>query len=99
MKLILVMATAPNCKKNSERARLRRAHHLEHNKEDAEWSKTLESNRYPKCVGKNLFDDCPREILDAVPSTCKSCPQYVPSIDERRERMRKLMAEMKKNKV
>ena len=92
------MATAPNCKRNSERARLRRAHHLEHNKEESEWSKKLASNKYPKCVGKNLFDDCPEEVFDKVPSTCKSCPQYVPSREERVERMRQLMAEMQKGK-
>lgn len=38
------MGSASNCKKNVERARMRRAHHLEHNKEEAERSKTLESN-------------------------------------------------------
>lgn len=89
------MATAPNCNKNAQRARMRRAHHLEHNKEDEKWSKTLESNRYPKCVGKNIFEDCPAEVTDTVPSTCKSCPQYTPSIDERKERMLKLMSEVK----
>ena len=93
------MATAPNCNKNAERARLRRAHHLGHNKEESEWSKKLASNKYPKCVGKNLFDDCPTEIEGTSPPlSCKSCPQYVPSIDERKERMRKLMDEMGKPK-
>ncbi|MFH1127608.1 MAG: hypothetical protein V1718_05865 [archaeon] len=92
------MATAPNCNKNSERARLRRAHHLGHNKEETDWSKKLDSNKYPKCVGKGLFEDCPDEISDEVPTGCKSCPQYVPSVDERKERMLKLMAEMKSNK-
>ena len=89
------MATAPNCKKNSERARLRRAHHLEHNKEELEWSKKLDSNKYPKCVGKNLFEDCPTEVNDYVPSICKSCPQYIPSREDMKGRMRKLMEEMK----
>lgn len=92
------MATAPNCNKNAQRARLRRAHHLGHNKEDAEWSKKLASNKYPTCVGKNLFDDCPGEVGDVVPSGCRSCPQYVPSVDERRERMLKLMSEIKLKK-
>ncbi len=90
-----ILATAPNCNKNAERARLRRAHHLGHNKEKSEWSKTLDSNKYPKCVGKNLFEDCPTKVPEVAPSTCKSCPQYIPSIDERKERMRKLMEVMK----
>ena len=88
------MATAPDCNKNAQRARLRRAHHLGHNKDESEWSKKLDSNKYPKCVGKNLFEDCPTKVPEVAPSTCKSCPQYVPSIDERKERMRKLMEVM-----
>lgn len=93
------MATAPNCKKNSERARLRRSHHLGHNKEDAEWSKKLDSNKYPKCVGKKIFDDCPDTLEDKTspPSGCKSCPQYVPTVDERKKRMQELLAIMKKS--
>ncbi len=91
-----LMATAPNCNKNAKRARMRRAGHLEHNKEEAEWSKTIKANKYPKCVGKNLFDNCPTEISETIPPTCKSCPQYIPSMDERKERMRKLMEEVKK---
>lgn len=92
------MATAPNCNKNKERARIRRAGHLEHNKEEAEWAKNLESSKYPHCVGKNLFDDCP-ESLDETnnpPSGCRSCPQYVPSIEERKKKMQELMSLMKK---
>lgn len=90
------MPTAPDCNKNAQRARMRRAGHLEHNKEEEEWAKKLNSSKYPACVGKNLFDDCPTEITETVPSSCKSCPQYVPTVDERKERMRQLMEEMKK---
>ncbi|MFH1126826.1 MAG: hypothetical protein V1718_01820, partial [archaeon] len=94
--LILFMATAPDCNKNSQRARMRRVCHLEHNKVEEEWAKKLKSSKYPRCVGTNLFDDCPTEITDTISSTCKSCPQYVPSVDDKKERMRKLMEEMKK---
>lgn len=92
------MAQAPNCGKIAARARLRRSHHIGQNKEDAAWNKTLESNKYPKCVGKKLFEDCP-EALDGVsntPHTCKICSQYVPTKEERRARMMKLMAEIKR---
>lgn len=60
-----------------------------------EYSKTRDSDKYPMCVGKKIFDDCPKIVPETVPSTCKSCPQYMPSIAEQKERMRKLMEEMK----
>jgi len=81
--------------KYAEKVRLRRAHHLEYNREEAKYSKTRDSNKYPMCVGKKIFDDCPKKVPETVPSTCKSCPQYVPSIDEQKERIRKLMGEVK----
>lgn len=92
------MATAPNCNKNKERARMRRSGHLEHNKEEDEWAKKLSSNKYPHCIGKKIFDDCPEELEDTntPPSGCRSCPQYVPSIEERKKKMRELMNLMKR---
>ena len=90
------MPGAPNYKKHRQKVHLNSTHHIKDDKEHAKWSKTLETNKYPKCVGKKLFEDCP-EALDDVsnpPRTCKICSQYSPTKEERRERMRALMAEM-----
>ena len=95
------MAQAPNCGKIAARARLRRSHHLGQNKEDTAWNKTLETSKYPKCVGKKLFEDCPEEVLDEKnpPSRCKACPQFKPTaeiLEERKKHMVELMALFKK---
>lgn len=92
------MGGVPSYSNVKAQSRMKQSAYIERNKDDSTWAKKLESNKYPACVGKNLFDDCPTEISDTVPSTCKSCPQYIPTIDERREKMRKLMEEMKKDK-
>lgn len=95
------MSTAPNCNKNAERARLRRAMFLKADKENAEWNKTLKTTKYPACIGKNLFEDCPKEVPDTKnpPSGCKACPQFTPTAEmweERRKRMAELMASIRK---
>ena len=95
------MATAPNCNKNSARARLRRAHHIESNKDDAEWAKILKNNKYPKCseLKEKIFDECPKEIEDVnnPPSQCRTCPQFVPTREMRKKRAMELMALMGKS--
>lgn len=95
---IFNMATAPNCRKNAEQARLRRAHHLEHNKEEDKWAKTLTSYKYPHCIGKKIFEDCPEELKDIKnpPSACRSCPQYTPSLEDHKKKMQEIMELMKK---
>lgn len=95
------MATAPNCKKNAERARLRRAMFIKVDREAAEWDKTLKTHKYPACIGKNLFEECPKEVTDTKnpPSVCKHCTQFTPTaemLEERRKHMAELMASMNK---
>lgn len=92
------MSTAPNCSKNTQRARLRRARYIEHDKNEEKWVKELGSSKYPRCIGKGFFDDCPKEVPDIKnpPSSCRSCPEFVPPMDEIRNRMKALMEEMNK---
>ena len=96
------MATAPNCAKNAQMARMRRAHHDKQNKEDAAWNKLLEDNKYPKCVGWKIFDDCPDVVDESkVLSQCRSCVQYVPTkedIQKRHAELSALLEGMKKRK-
>lgn len=95
------MASAPNCKKNSERARMRRAHHIEDNKKDAEWNKILDNNKYPKCfeLKEKIYDNCPEKLDDPEnpPSECRICPQFVPTKDMRKKHAMELMALMRKS--
>ncbi len=89
------MATAPNCSKNAVNARLRRASHIEQNKEDAQWAKTLKKANYPKCTEfrEKVFDSCPGKVedIDNPPSGCRSCPGFSPTRNMIKRRAEELM--------
>lgn len=74
---------------------MRRAMFLKVDKENADWEKKTKA-KYPDCVGKKLFEDCPEKVEGDPPSVCRACPQYTPSKEDVRQRMMKLMAEMGK---
>ena len=95
------MATAPNCSKNALRVRLRRARYMEEDREEERWSRALASYKYPDCIPKGFFDDCPQGIADMKnpPAACKSCPQYVPSVEDIKYRMRAFMEEMSRSRM
>lgn len=91
------MGGVPNYSNTKARSRMKQAGYLERDKCESEWGKKLKV-KYPDCVGQGLFDDCPEKLDDSknVPSICRSCPQYIPPIEERKKKMQELMNMMKK---
>jgi len=49
-------------------------------KEEKKRQRYMDSNKFPECVGKGFFEDCPTpsQLMTAkkIPAICKKCPQY-----------------------